>query len=68
MNVGGVFEACKSNGHAHEASADWELHASGKRVSNTLVICPKAGNKPEKSGLIPHVLARYFLASKGFSL
>ena len=27
---------------------------SGKRVSNTWVICPRVGNNSAKAGLIPH--------------
>ncbi len=36
-----------------------DLSGSGKRESNTLVICRKEGNNLEKSRLIPHMLSTH---------
>ncbi len=48
MNAGGVSKACKSNDLFGE---------SGKRVSNTLVICLEVGDNLSKGRLIPHVVS-----------
>ncbi len=61
MNAGGVPNACKSNG-----SVGFGLQDSGERLSNTKVTCPKVGDNPEKSGLIPHTIFTCFVMMKGF--
>ena len=49
MNAGGVSKACKSNGYIFVAI---QRCASGKRVRNTLVICPEDEDNPAKVGII----------------
>ncbi len=53
MNAGGVSKACKSNGYVLVAIL---MHASGKRVRNTLVTYPEDRNNSPKGELIPDVI------------
>jgi hypothetical protein len=51
MNASGRLNTCKSRGSMTVAI---QLMATGKRVRNTYRTFLRAGNSPEKSGLIPH--------------
>ena len=59
MNVGCVPKVCKSDDPFEllETSVDcFSFWDSGKRVSNTWVICPDDRDNPRKLGLIPDVV------------
>ena len=51
MNASGRLNTCKSRGIILVAIQEYE---TGKRVRNTYRTFLRAGNSPEKFGLIPH--------------
>ena len=66
MNASGRLNTCKSRGSMTVAI---QLMATGKRVRNTYRTFLRAGNSPEKFGLIPHsILKRHLFNIKDLSL
>ncbi len=65
MNASDRLNTCKARGSRGVAILPL---ATGARVSNTYATCPWLGDKPEKSGLIPHNAAgRHLPAAKDLS-
>jgi hypothetical protein len=66
MNASGRLNTCKSRG---SRSVAIQMLATGKRVRNTYRTFLRAGNSPEKFGLIPHsILKRHLFSIKDLSL
>lgn len=66
MNASGRLNTCKSRGSSPAAMREL---ATGKRVRNTYTTFLRAGNSPEKSGLIPHsILKGHLFNIKDLSL
>ena len=64
MNASGRLNTCKSRGKYCSNTCE-----TGKRVRNTYATFLRAGNSPEKFGLIPHSISeKHFFIIKDLSL